>query len=370
MVATAVPTDITAHHCPSHMPSNGARFVVCTSKIISGLTELEQMVTDLGGRTINILNSSVTHLVAGVAAATKCVQASEASIPIVQESWVRASWMLWKDHGGASLTPAARDSIPLAPLHDHRMPPLRGQVLCVTGQGFTNRPALEQRIANLGGKYMGSFDPSKTTLLLCDHHKATGAKVTAAVKFETPVVTVGWLDVVEKVGAWRKFDLFYVDAVLEKRGDRISTSAGVSSASSISSSAPHSHSQQQQQQQQQHNRGNTSRSSSRGPSSTSFSSSSVNCIPNTIDPSQSQPHPAEEEEQHNSATNHDLTSRRSASAPPDMPLTSAPSSSTPPLSEHSIHSTTNSTTNSKANAAKTKEYVDSLQHFVEGQKKN
>ena len=209
------------------------RFVVCTSRITSGLAELEQMVTDLGGRITTTLDSSVvTHLVAGIPNATKCVQASECSIPIVQESWVRSSWMLWKDMGGKSLTINERNKIPLSSVNDHRVPPLRGQTLSVTGPGFSNRAEIEKRIKLLGGKYTGSFDKNATTILLCDVITAKGAKVNAAVEWGIDAVTIEWLNKVEKVSAWRKFDKYYVQAFLDsKNGDRCSDRGGGSSSS-------------------------------------------------------------------------------------------------------------------------------------------
>ena len=215
-----------------------ARFVVCTTRIASGRPELCQMVVDLGGRTTDMFAAAtVTHVVAGIPNTTKCSQASEAGIPIVQESWVRASWLLWKDSNGPKLTPESRDRLPLAPVLDHGMPPLRGQVLCVTGQGFTDRQGLQQRIENLGGKYMGKLDKNKVTMLLCDNRSATGQKLTAALNWNIPPVTVEWLDTIEKVKAWRKFERYYVDAWRSKRGLNVNpSSAGL--LQSHSSSLP------------------------------------------------------------------------------------------------------------------------------------
>ena len=145
-----------------------SRFCVCTSRITSGLCELQQMVDDLGGRTTTILDpSSVTHLVAGIPNATKCVEASLSSIPIVQESWVRSSWMAWKHRGGSSLTPDERNGVPLAPINDHQIPPLRGQTLTVTGIPLEDRANIEQRIVQLGGAYLAQLKLHHTTLLLC-----------------------------------------------------------------------------------------------------------------------------------------------------------------------------------------------------------
>ena len=146
-----------------HLPMS--RFCVCTSRITSGLCELQQMVDDLGGRTTTILDpSSVTHLVAGIPNATKCVEASLSSIPIVQESWVRSSWMAWKNRGGSSLTPDERNGVPLAPINDHQIPPLRGQTLTVTGMPYRSS---QRRIEQLGGRFTKHMDKGETTLLVC-----------------------------------------------------------------------------------------------------------------------------------------------------------------------------------------------------------
>ena len=332
------------------------RFVVCTSRISSGQRELEQMVHDLGGRTTSEFSLEVSHLVAAAPNSSKCCLAAEACIPIVQEKWVRASWMLWKDKNGPSLTPEARDKIPLAPIGDHQLPVLRFQCISVTGAGFTDRQELERRIEALGGKYSGQLDKNKTTMLLCDVRTASGNKLNAALDWGIPTITVDWLNAVEQRGAWKKFEPYYVDAYLQKHGinkDRYQLS--------------------QSQSQSQTNNG---RRTNRGPSSSSsFSnSSSLHVVPNSID-SSLLVIPSSNPQQHA-----ELPKQRAMSAPPNIPQTTATDfasstrvSSRASVGVPSVTATSSSfaTSNSSENSSEpqSKQFVLALQEFVQARKK-
>ena len=168
--------------------------------------------------------ADVTHVVTlGMPNSSKCQRAAREGVPVVHEAWVRRCW----DDMQAKMKQAKRNlpkectddggggidvPVTLAPVGPFLSKPLERQVITVTGPGTQDdRDVYESRITAQGGKFSRCLDPREVTLVLADTKHVDTAKVRAAIKHNIPVVTVGWLQEVEKCNFFCPLDPYYVD---------------------------------------------------------------------------------------------------------------------------------------------------------------
>ncbi|KAG5641864.1 hypothetical protein DXG03_004088 [Asterophora parasitica] len=130
---------------------------------------------ELGATSTNAFTDRVTHLVAEQRGGAKYNCALERKIPILKPSWVRESFLIWRQGDDVDLEES---------IEKHRLPIFSGVILCPSGiNDITRRTQINKMLTKHGGMYMKNLErPVKVTHLLCSGDEDTD-KMRYAEKF-------------------------------------------------------------------------------------------------------------------------------------------------------------------------------------------
>jgi len=169
--------------------SSSSSFVVVTSGLeTSEKSRAKRTVKELGGRFLDAVDDTCTHLVVRKVGTQKYLQAVERSIPIVSFEFIQSC--------------EAENRV--VDFREYQCGPFLGLVISATGT-FANlsREELNKIVEKNGGRYDGTMMMNSTTHLVVGEGDSTSEKVVAARDWNIKLVTLKWIQACVEQGAWK-----------------------------------------------------------------------------------------------------------------------------------------------------------------------